>query len=229
MALYPAHRLSLIAAAVGVIAVVALAGTGCSAPPESASDDTGRLADVEVQQYEGKRLGSIADFRENSIKGPQEVDVATYRLKVVGEVADPLDLTYDEVLDRPSYEKVVRLNCVEGWSVDILWEGVLIEDLLEQASYDEAAKVVIFRCEDGYSTSLPLDYVLERDILLASKMNGLDLPAERGYPFQVAAEDKWGYKWAKWVTSIEVSDNEAYEGYWEQRGYDNEADLPSAK
>ena len=82
---------------------------------------------------------------------------------------------------------------------------------------------MIFRCADGYSTSLPLDYVVDRDILLAYKMNGVDLPPERGYPFQVVAEDKWGYKWAKWVTAIEVSNDTDFRGYWEQRGYDNDA------
>ena len=46
---------------------------------------------------------------------------------------------------------------------------------------------------------------------------------ERGYPFQVVAEDKLGYKWAKWVTGIEVSNDADYRGYWESRGYDNDA------
>jgi DMSO/TMAO reductase YedYZ molybdopterin-dependent catalytic subunit len=78
---------------------------------------------------------------------------------------------------------------------------------------------------DGYTTSLPLDYFAERDILLAYKMNDVVLPPERGFPFQLVAEDKWGYKWIKWVERIELSADEDYEGYWERRGYDNEADL----
>ncbi|TLM98331.1 MAG: oxidoreductase, partial [Actinobacteria bacterium] len=108
-------------------------------------------------------------------------------------------------------------------------ERVRIADLLEQAGYDPGAKVVIFRCYDGYSTSLPLDFVVGRNLLLAYKMNGIDLPRERGYPFQVVAEDKWGYKWAKWVTGIEVSSDTRFLGYWEKRGYDNDATLPSTK
>ncbi len=55
-------------------------------------------------------------------------------------------------------------------------------------------------------------------------MNGLTLPEARGFPFQVVAEDKWGYKWAKWVTSIELSDNPNFKGYWESRGYNNNGD-----
>ncbi|MCU0631124.1 MAG: molybdopterin-dependent oxidoreductase, partial [Methanoregulaceae archaeon] len=50
-------------------------------------------------------------------------------------------------------------------------------------------------------------------------MNNVTLPEDRGYPFQLVAEDKWGYKWIKWVTKIELSDNPSYRGYWEQRGY----------
>ena len=87
------------------------------------------------------------------------------------------------------------------------------------------ANTVIFYAADGYSTSLPLDYIKDRDIILAYSMNGVILPAERGFPFQLVAEDRWGYKWIKWVTGIEVSDDPAYRGYWEKRGYSQTGDL----
>ena len=61
--------------------------------------------------------------------------------------------------------------------------------------------------------------------MLAYKMNEVVLPPERGFPFQLVAEEKWGYKWIKWVTEIELSDDESYRGYWEQRGYSNNGDL----
>ncbi|MEN6310695.1 MAG: molybdopterin-dependent oxidoreductase, partial [Acidobacteriota bacterium] len=67
--------------------------------------------------------------------------------------------------------------------------------------------------------------VREKDILLAFRMNGLVLPVERGFPFQVVAEDKWGYKWAKWVTAIELGGDPGFKGYWEKRGYNNNGDL----
>jgi DMSO/TMAO reductase YedYZ molybdopterin-dependent catalytic subunit len=56
-------------------------------------------------------------------------------------------------------------------------------------------------------------------------MNGVTLPAERGYPFQLVAEDRWGYKWIKWVTEIEVSDDPTYRGYWERRGFSLSGEL----
>lgn len=200
--------------------------TGCDLLPNARPQ---RLAPSEVREYRGARLDSVDDFRENSIRGPQDVDIAEYRLRLQGRVASPTTLTYQQVTNLPAFEKVVTLDCVEGWSVKILWKGVRLTDVLALAAYDTSATTVIFRCKDGYSTSLPLSYVRDRDILLAYQMNGVDLPRERGYPFQVVAEDKWGYKWAKWVTSIEVSNDRSFRGYWEQRGYDNDADLPRLK
>jgi len=212
-------------------AAFALSGCGLLAgpPTDARTNKPIDLGTVEVREYMGKRLDSVADFRENSIKGPQKVPLDSYTLAVKGRVKTPLTLSYDEVIDRQSYTKVVRLNCIEGWSVDILWEGVRLRDILEQAGYDADAETVIFRCYDGYSTSLPLRTVIDRNLLFAYKMNGINLPEERGFPFQVVAEDMWGYKWAKWVTEIEVSDDANFKGYWESRGYRNDATLPELK
>lgn len=213
-----------------ILCAVALALSGCSGERGATDPRSGDPVDldaVEIRQYQGQKLGSAADFRENSIKGPQSVDLEDYRLEVSGEVTSPLTLSYDEVLRRRTYRKVVTLNCVEGWSVKVLWEGIRIRDLLEQAGYDAGASTIIFHCADGYTTSLPLDVVVRRELLLAHRMNGIDLPRELGFPFMVVAEDRWGYKWARWVTRIEVSDDADYEGYWESRGYDNDATLPS--
>lgn len=232
-------KLAIRTAVLVSVGLVAFAIAGCSRlvpsasgpiPPAASRESTvttpSSLGSVEVRQYKGQRLDAVASEPENSIKGPQHIDRTTYRLNVDGKVATPLSLTYDQVLTLPAYEKATTLNCVEGWSVTYLWQGVRIRDLLAKAGYDPSAKVVIFRSYDGYSTSLPLDYVVGRDILLAYKMNGVTMPAERGFPFQVVAEDRFGYKWAKWVTDIEVSSDETFRGYWELRGYDNSATLP---
>jgi len=117
------------------------------------------------------------------------------------------------------------LNCVEGWSVNILWEGVQVKDILEKAAPKSEAKVVIFHAYDGYTTSFPIEYVINNNILMAFKMNDVVIPPERGFPFQLVAESKWGYKWIKWITRIELSDDINYKGYWEERGYSNSGDL----
>jgi DMSO/TMAO reductase YedYZ molybdopterin-dependent catalytic subunit len=184
------------------------------------------LGPVEIREYEGVDLSSINAFRENSIKGPQEIDLENYMLRITGLVADSKNYTYDEIINNHQhYKKVVTLDCVEGWSATILWEGLLVRDLLAGAGPLANAEVVIFHAYDGYTTSLPIDYVMDNDILMAYKMNDVILPPERGFPFQLVAESKWGYKWIKWITEIELSDDVNYRGYWESRGYSNTADL----
>ena len=190
------------------------------------TNGTNTLRSVEIREYEGQKLSSISDFRENSIKGTQSIDNEGYRLVVTGLVNNEMEYTYDDVINNHRlFEKVVTLHCVEGWDVTILWEGFLVKDLIEEAGVDSRAKVVIFYAYDGYSTSLPLDYVVDNDILMAYKMNGVVLPPERGFPFQLVAESKLGYKWIKWVTEIELSDDVNYRGFWESRGFSNDADL----
>lgn len=200
-------------------------GCGTSNDDTSSQTDLQELTKIEVTEYEGKDLSSLTDFRENSIKGPQYINTDVYTLTIDGLVEQPNSLTYDEVLDNQKYTKVVTLHCVEGWSVDILWEGILLADLFEAVDIQERADTVIFHSEDGYSTALPLQTIMDRQLMIAYKMNGVVLPPERGFPFQLVAEDKLGYKWIKWITRIELSDEANYKGYWEQRGFDNEADV----
>jgi len=106
--------------------------------------------------------------------------------------------------------------------------SILLNDLLEEVGVKPKAQVVIFYAYDGYSTSLPLDYIIDNDIMLAYKMNGLILPPERGFPFELVAESKWGYKWIKWITQIQLSDDTEYRGFWESRGYSNSGNLDEA-
>ncbi|OHD67868.1 MAG: hypothetical protein A2177_01090 [Spirochaetes bacterium RBG_13_68_11] len=210
-----------------VLLPVALALASCGSKPAAAqaAKEPVTLRPVEVREYQGADLSSVDDFRENSIKGVQHVDPATYRLEIAGLVATPLSLTRDQAVDRTLYKKEVTLHCVEGWDATILWEGVKMKDLLAAAGYDPKASTVIFTAYDGYTTSHPLAYLTGNDILLAYRMNGIDIPDERGWPFVLVAEDKWGYKWIKWVTKIEVSNDTSFKGYWELRGYNQDGSL----
>jgi DMSO/TMAO reductase YedYZ molybdopterin-dependent catalytic subunit len=182
------------------------------------------LSPWEAREYQGQKLSSIDDFRENSIKGTQRIDITKYNLTIDGMVNNTKIYSYEDVLSHPGYRKVATLSCVEGWSVTILWEGVRVNDLLNESGVEPGAKAVIFYAVDGYSTSFPLDYIRDNNIMLAYRMNNVTMPPERGYPFQLVAENKWGYKWIKWVTRIELTDQD-YRGYWEQRGYSDSGDL----
>jgi len=204
-----------------------MVGIGCRKRDISAEEGSAKkLKQVEVRQYHGESLSSVNDFRENSIKGPQYIDRKSYRLRISGLISNPRMYTYDDLLDKfRHYKKVVRLDCVEGWSVTILWEGLLVRDLLEEAVLSPKAKIVIFHAYDGYTTSFPVDYIMNNNIMIAYRMNDVVLPPSQGFPFRLVAESKWGYKWIRWITEIEVSDNLRYKGYWESRGYSNSGDL----
>ncbi|WP_255331505.1 molybdopterin-dependent oxidoreductase [Methanocalculus taiwanensis] len=221
----PSPRILIIALMIFLCAGILILPALIGADSRTGRSDPQTLAAVEIRSYQGLDLSSVNDFRENSILGPRYVDISRYRLIITGLVAEETVLTYDEILLKyPHYSKVVTLYCVEGWDATILWEGVLVRDLINDAGADPRANTVIFRADDGYTTSLPLEYIMDKDILMAYRMNNVTLPAERGYPFQLVAEDKWGYKWIKWIETIELSDDPSYRGYWEQRGYSDSAD-----
>ncbi|MGB2804258.1 MAG: molybdopterin-dependent oxidoreductase [Candidatus Zixiibacteriota bacterium] len=207
----------------GLVVLVLVSIGACG---NRAEQDTVEKAELkELHEYDEVELSSVNDFRENSIKGPQYIDKDSARLTITGLVDTARTYAYDDIVNRPSRKKVVTLNCVEGWSVTILWEGVLVRDLIKEAGIDSTAKVIIFHAYDGYSSSFPLNYVMENDIIMAHRMNDLTMPPERGFPFQLVAEGKWGYKWVKWITEIELSADENYRGYWENYWYSNDGDL----
>ena len=208
-----------------ILLVILIAAAVIFAAFELQKDRTTKLSGVEIKNYQGQKLSSVNDFHENSIKGPQYINITNYHLEVTGLVQNPGNYTYDEVLNHTSYEKVVKLDCVEGWDVTILWQGLLVSDLINEAKPLPNANTVIFYAYDNYTTSFPISYLYTNQILLAYKMNNVTIPPERGFPFMLVAESKWGYKWIKWVTKIEVSNNTTYKGYWESRGYSDTGDI----
>jgi len=184
-----------------------------------------RYQELEIRDYEGMRLDPSVGPRDNSIAGIQQVNIEEYELQITGLVKNPLTFSYEQVLENKSYERLITLYCVEGWDATVLWKGVRIMDLLNQADILNENSNVIFHCLDGYTTSLPLETIKTRDLLLAYSSNGVTLPESLGFPFIVVAEDKAGYKWARWVHEIEITDDLTYEGYWESRGFSNEANI----
>lgn len=220
-----------------IIPVLALLLILCTACAPRAADQGAPKADAvsaatqaryrenEITGYQGARLDPAIGPRDNSIKGIQQVDIAGYALSIGGLVEIPVKLTYEQVRSREPHERLVTLHCVEGWDATVLWKGVLIDEIIGLAGAKPEAVTVIFGSVDGYTTSLPLQVVREKGLILAYGANGLDLPPAMGYPFIVVAEDKLGYKWGRWVSSITLSDDADYRGYWENLGYSNEADI----
>jgi DMSO/TMAO reductase YedYZ molybdopterin-dependent catalytic subunit len=185
----------------------------------------------EVTQYQNQTLTPISLYIDYllqhpdvAIAGTQNINKATYHLAITGLVNNAANYTYDEVINNfNSTLQVATLPCVEGWSVRILWQGIPITDLLQQTGIGSNATTLIFLASDGYSTSLPLDYIKQNNITIAYKMNNVTLTAQTGWPFFLVAQNQYGYKWIEWITEINVSNNSNYLGYWESRGYPNDA------
>ena len=106
----------------------------------------------EISEYEGEALDPFDREYDNSIKGPQKVNIETYRLEITGLVDNPQSLTYEEVLSLPKVKRAITLNCVEGWKEHLLFEGVRLADLFEKAGLQKGVQTVIFYAADGYSS-----------------------------------------------------------------------------
>jgi DMSO/TMAO reductase YedYZ molybdopterin-dependent catalytic subunit len=183
--------------------------------------------EVEATEFMGVQLTSISQQLNNALAGTQVINNETYRLVVDGLVDDPLSLNYTDLLSYPQVSKLVDLVCVEGWRFTAKWTGPTLNSVFADAGVQPEAKIAIFYTADdsvGY-TSLELSYIQENNIIIALKDNDITLPPDRGFPFQVVGEGKWGYKWAKWVTRIELSADTSFRGYWESRGYSNDANI----
>jgi len=198
----------------------------CSNSTSSLSASGAAAKEVEATEFQGTKLTPISKQGNNALAGTQNIDKQTYRLIVDGLVENPLTLTYEQLSAYPQESWLMTFNCVEGWNFTAKWTGPQINSILKDARVKPEAKIIIFHTTDvpnGYS-SLDLDYIRDNNILLALKLNDVTLPAERGFPFQIAAKSKFGYKWAKWVVRMEVSSDINFRGYWETAGYNNNAD-----
>jgi DMSO/TMAO reductase YedYZ molybdopterin-dependent catalytic subunit len=224
-------KLAAILAAVAlVIGFLLLLGLVPSQTIEASSQNntqdltSSHLPEIEAVEYQGTKLVPLSSQRNNAIKGTQRINKETYRLVVTGLIGPELNLTYNQILELPAYSELVYMPCVEGWGFNAKWTGFRMTDLLNFTGLNPGAKYVLFTSADGYTTSLPLDYLQNNNILLAYGIDDVTLPQDQGFPLQLVAKGKYGYKWAKWITKIEVTNNDT-RGYWEAIGYSNSANV----
>jgi DMSO/TMAO reductase YedYZ molybdopterin-dependent catalytic subunit len=183
--------------------------------------------EVEATEFQGTKLTAIKDQLNNALKGTQVINKDTYKLTVDGLVDHSLSLSYADLQAYPQISQLMDLNCVEGWNFTAKWTGPALSAIFKDAGVQSQAVIAIFYTADddkGY-TSMDVSYLNSNNIILGMKLNDITLPPDRGFPFQVVANSKFGYKWAKWVTRIELSSNTKFRGYWESNGYNNDASI----
>lgn len=153
-----------------------------------------------------------------------DFDPARWDLRLFGLVEEEAVFTYDQITSLPAVRVVADVHCVTGWSVlDTVWEGVPPRLLLEHVHLLAEARYVLVHCEYGYTTNLPLEALLDDDVVLAYRYNDAPLPPEHGYPLRLVVPKRYFWKSAKWVRGLEFRAQDK-PGYWEQRGYHNEGD-----
>jgi DMSO/TMAO reductase YedYZ molybdopterin-dependent catalytic subunit len=154
-----------------------------------------------------------------------KIDLKTYTLTIDGEVQNPQELTWEQVLKLPKTVSTSDFHCVEGWSVlDCKWEGINFKDIIDLAKPKATATAVTFECADKYTTSLTLEELFGNDILLAYRLNDQPLEEGYGFPLRLVVPSKYGYKSALWVIRVRFT-AEKERGYWEKRGYSDTADV----
>lgn len=153
-----------------------------------------------------------------------EVTTENWRLRVFGLVEHELDINWMQFQTMPQVTEVSDFHCVTRWSqLDMDWQGVSAREILAMAAPLSAAKHVTLHGYDGYTTNLPLDALLDDDVVIAHSVFGAPLTAEHGGPVRMIVPKRYAWKGAKWLKAIELHEFDR-PGFWEVRGYHNEAD-----
>ena len=152
-----------------------------------------------------------------------KVDLATFSLRLFGLVEREVELSWKEFTGLEWTTVTADFHCVTQWSqLDNTWEGVTLATVAGLARPKPQAKFIMAHCYGGYTTNLPLGLAMEEG-LLAHKQEGKELGEGHGWPLRLIIPSRYGWKSAKWVNGIEFMAEDA-PGFWEQRGYNNNAD-----
>lgn len=165
---------------------------------------------------------------------------ANWRLKIDGMVSRPLSLSVADLRRLPSRTQITKHDCVEGWTAIGMWQGVQLGLLLKAAGVAMGARYAVFHCADNldgepqkggiqspgqYYESIDLNDAFHPQTIIAYNFNGKTLDVPHGAPLRLRVERQLGYKHAKYLQRIELTDSFAHiaggqGGYWEDRGYE---------
>jgi DMSO/TMAO reductase YedYZ molybdopterin-dependent catalytic subunit len=151
-------------------------------------------------------------------------DLGTWDFQVYGAVEDELQLSCAALQALPQRDVVADIHCVTRWSkLDTAWRGVAVSELLGRARVKPEGRFVMAYSDGGYTTNVPLDALLDDDVLLAHTFDGEPLEHEHGGPLRLLVPKRYFWKSAKFVRKLEVM-SENRMGFWELNGYHNDAD-----
>ncbi|HJW48621.1 MAG TPA: molybdopterin-dependent oxidoreductase [Candidatus Limnocylindria bacterium] len=130
------------------------------------------------------------------------IDLATWRMRIDGDVVSPGAIFYDDLLALPSTERDAVLDCTGGWWTEQHWRGVTLADLLAKHGVRASARRVDVVSLTGHAWSFPI--VEAERLLIATHVGGETLSPGHGYPARLIAPDHRGFQWIKWVSHVRV-------------------------
>jgi DMSO/TMAO reductase YedYZ molybdopterin-dependent catalytic subunit len=148
----------------------------------------------------------------------QPIDLAAWKLEFAGLIARKAPLTLDQVYAFPEQEIIIKHICVEGWDYIGQWSGPNLRRFLTEVGADLTAKYVAFHCNDDYMECIDMASALHPQTILATKYAGEPITEPFGAPLRLRTAIKLGYKNAKWIRAIEVT-NTYPGGFWENQGF----------
>jgi DMSO/TMAO reductase YedYZ molybdopterin-dependent catalytic subunit len=183
----------------------------------------------------GFTTASAGFYRVDTALTVPRVDPDSWSLRVHGMVANELELSLADLLDRPMIERDITLNCVSNevggpYIGTARWLGVPLAPLLLQAGVTTGADQIVARSVEGMTIGTPLATALDgRDTMLAVAMNGAPLRPEHGFPVRMLTPGLYGYAGAcKWVTELELTTFAAFDAYWVERDWDPQGTVRTA-
>ncbi len=147
------------------------------------------------------------------------IDLSAWLLKVDGAVQHPGNYGLARIQSLPKLTENTRHICVEGWDVIGRFGGARVSDFLQMVGADTSAKFLYVECADDYYESLDMATALHPQSLLCYEMSDQPLTREHGAPLRLRIPTKIGYKQAKYLTSLSVTNVLQRAGYWEDQGY----------
>jgi DMSO/TMAO reductase YedYZ molybdopterin-dependent catalytic subunit len=147
------------------------------------------------------------------------IDFSAWTLTVSGEVSKPGDYTLAQIQALPKFRHNTQHVCVEGWDVIGRFGGARLSDFLRSIGADLSARYVYVECADDYYESLDMATALHPQTLLCYEMYDQPLTREHGAPLRLNVPTKIGYKQAKYLTDLKVTNILQRAGYWEDQGY----------
>jgi len=207
--------------------------TGCNVSDRAAVQDAFRMVSafndgVQALLFDPTRLAPTYS-PEQVVKPPRfnayyevedvkPIDLATWKLEFAGLIADQRPWTLDDIYGFPEQEIIIKHICVEGWDYIGQWSGPNLRQFLTRIGADLTAKYVAFHGNDDYMECIDMASALHPQTILATKYAGEPITDPYGAPLRLRTAVKLGYKNAKWVRAIEVT-NTYPGGFWEKQGF----------